>query len=226
MGLTFRNMQDYNEDDFMLLSGIQHFLFCKRQWALIHLEQQWEDNVLTVEGEHVHRVADQPLIREKRGDKLIVRALPVRSSRLGITGICDVVEFVRDPDGISLAGEEGLYLPFPVEYKRGKPKKDDSDRSQLIAQLMCLEEMLVCELSTGYLYYNEIKHRVEVPITAADKERVRSTFLEMHSYFQRRHTPKVKTGPHCRSCSLNRVCLPEMLDKRTVSSYIESRLKE
>lgn len=193
---------------------------------MIHIEQQWEENVLTVEGGHIHRIADQPLIREKRGDKLIVRALPVRSRRLGVSGVCDVVEFVRHPEGISLAGEEGLYLPFPVEYKRGKPKKDDSDRSQLIAQLMCLEEMLVCELSLGYLYYDEIKHRVEVPVTPADKERVSNIFEEMRHYYQKRHTPKVKTGPHCRSCSLSGICLPEMMSKRTVSSYIESRLEE
>ncbi|MNI61818.1 hypothetical protein D3C73_1171050 [compost metagenome] len=165
-------------------------------------------------------------MREKRGDKLIVRALPVQSRELGITGICDVVEFIRDSNGISLVGEEGLYLPYPVEYKRGKPKRDDSDRSQLIAQLMCLEEMLACDLSLGYIYYDEIKHRVEVPVTSLDKDRVRKTLLEMHHYAKRSHTPKVKTGPHCQSCSLNLVCLPEMMNRRSVSSFIESRLKE
>ncbi|MEK3875680.1 CRISPR-associated protein Cas4 [Paenibacillus sp. FSL M7-0420] len=219
-------MQVYNEEDYLLLSGIQHFNFCRRQWALIHIEQQWEENVRTLEGTYVHRIADQPFLREKRGDKLIVRAMPVQSQELGITGICDVVEFVHNLEGVPLAGERGLYLPYPVEYKRGKPKKDDSDRSQLIAQLMCLEEMLACELSTGYLYYDEIKHRVEIQVTSADRERVREVLLEMHRYYARSHTPKVKTGPHCESCSLNRVCLPEMLKRRSVSSFIESRLNE
>lgn len=219
-------MQAYNEDDYLLLSGIQHFNFCRRQWALIHIEQQWEENVRTLEGAFVHRVADQPLTREKRGDKLIVRALPVHSRQLGLTGICDVVEFIRDPGGISLAGEEGLYLPYPVEYKRGKPKKDDSDRSQLIAQLICLEEMLACDLSLGYLFYDEIKHRVEVPVTVSDREQVQRTVEEMHHYFRRNHTPKARTGPHCSNCSLNLVCLPEMMNKRTVASFIESRLNE
>lgn len=92
-----KSMTGYNEEDFLLLSGIQHYNFCRRQWALIHIEQQWEENVRTLEGTYVHRVADQPLIREKRGDKLVVRALPVQSRELGITGICDVVEFIRDP---------------------------------------------------------------------------------------------------------------------------------
>lgn len=159
-------MKVYNEEEYLSLSGIQHFAFCRRQWALIHIEQQWDENVLTIEGHHLHERADQPHIREKRGDKLIVRALPIHSARLGISGICDVVEFVQTPDGISLMGEEGTFLPYPVEYKRGKPKKDHSDILQLTTQAMCLEEMLMCDIERGYLYYDEIKHRVEIPITA------------------------------------------------------------
>lgn len=193
---------------------------------MIHIEQQWEDNVRTIEGDHLHRKADQPALREKRGDKLVVRALPVQSRELGITGICDVVEFIRDPAGVPLAGDEGLYLPFPVEYKRGRPKRNDSDHSQLVAQVMCLEEMLVCDIHKAYFYYDEIKHRVEVIITAADRERVRASIEEMRSYFERNHTPKAKAGPHCLSCSLNNICVPDILNKRSVSSYIESRLNE
>lgn len=219
-------MREYNEEDYLLLSGIQHFNFCRRQWALIHIEQQWAENVRTIEGSHIHRIADQPFLREKRGNKLVVRAMPVHSRTLGITGICDVVEFVRDPQGVELTGEEGRYLPYPVEYKRGKPKKDDSDRSQLVAQLMCLEEMLVCDLSKGYLYYDEIKHRVEVPVEAEDRERVRAAMQEMHHYFSRRHTPKAKAGPHCKNCSLQHICLPKLEERISVASYIESRLAE
>ncbi|WP_145407243.1 CRISPR-associated protein Cas4 [Paenibacillus xylanexedens] len=219
-------MKDYNEEDYLLLSGIQHFNFCRRQWALIHIEQQWEDNVRTIEGDHLHRKADEPLIREKRGDKLVVRALPVQSRMLGITGICDVVEFILDPNGVPLAGEEGTYLPYPVEYKRGKPKRNDSDHSQLVAQVMCLEEMLMCELHTAFFYYDEIKHRVEVVITEADRERVRESVKEMRHYYERNHTPKAKAGPHCKSCSLIHICVPDILSKRSVSSYIESRLNE
>lgn len=221
-----RSMPGYSEDDYLMLSGIQHFQFCRRQWALIHIEQQWAENVRTVEGNYVHRVVDEPLTREKRGDKLTVRSLPVHSRELGITGVCDVVEFIRDPAGVPLAGEEGLYIPYPIEFKRGKPKRDDSDRSQIIAQLLCLEEMLACELSLGFIFYNEIKHRVEVPITEADKEQVKRNIAEMHHYFRKSYTPKAKAGPHCDSCSLNIICLPEMLGKRSVSSFIESRLSE
>lgn len=217
----------YNEDDqALMLSGIQHFQFCKRQWALIHIEQQWAENVKTIEGQHLHQKADQPFAREKRGDKLIVRAMPVRSEKLGITGVCDVVEFVRSEDGVTISGAEGKYIAIPVEYKRGKPKSGEEDRLQLAAQALCLEEMLLCDISVGYLFYNEIKHRVEVPLTAGLKHHVRQTVAEMQDYYRRRHTPKVKTGAFCRNCSLQHICLPELMNKRTVKSYIEGKISE
>lgn len=214
------------EEDYLLLSGIQHFVFCRRQWALIHIEQQWEDNVRTVEGHHVHRKADQPFVREKRGDRLVVRSLPVHSRTLGVSGICDVVEFIQDPAGIALDGEGGLYLPFPVEYKRGRPKKDHSDLLQLAAQAICLEEMLACEIQVGFFYYDEIKRRVEIAITDELRQEVRHVFQEMHRYFRQAYTPRVKTGPHCNNCSLKHICLPELMQKRSVSSYIDGRLNE
>lgn len=217
-------MKVYNEEDYLMLSGIQHFTFCRRQWALIHIEQQWAENVRTVEGQHLHQRADQPMIREKRGNKLVVRALPIHSTELGISGICDVVEFIQNPGGVPLVNEKGLYLPHPVEYKRGKPKNDESDILQLTAQAMCLEEMLVCKIQKGYLFYNEIKHRVEVPITAYYRDQVRKHFEEMHQYFQKSYTPKVKSGPHCKNCSLIHICLPDLMKKKSVSSYIEGRL--
>lgn len=218
---------DYNDEDgYLLLSGIQHFQFCKRQWALIHIEQQWEENVRTIEGEHLHQKADEPFIREKRGNKLIVRAMPVKSRELKITGVCDVVEFILDNNGVEIVGVEGKYLPYPIEYKRGKPKNDDSDILQLTAQAICLEEMLLCDIDTGYLFYNEIKHRVEVPIMEVYKNKVRSIVAEMQDYYSRNHTPKVKTGSFCKSCSLQNICLPELMNKRSVKSYIEGKILE
>ncbi|WP_127585641.1 CRISPR-associated protein Cas4 [Paenibacillus koleovorans] len=217
----------YREDDeYLMLSGIQHFQFCKRQWALIHIEQQWEENVKTIEGQHLHRKADQPFAREKRGDKLIVRGMPIKSDRLGITGICDVVEFVRDDNGVAIHGAEGKYAAYPVEYKRGRPKRSDEDIAQLTAQALCLEEMLLCDIGVGYMYYDEIKHRVEVPLTAERKEQVGRIIVEMQDYYKRRHTPRVKTGAFCQSCSLQNSCLPELMSKRTVKSYVEGKLTE
>lgn len=213
-------------DEDLMLSGIQHFQFCKRQWALIHIEQQWEDNVRTVEGQHLHRNADQPFTREKRGDKLVVRAMPVRSAELGLSGICDVVEFVKDEAGVTIHGAEGRYVACPVEYKRGKPKQRDEDILQLAAQAVCLEEMLLCEVPTGYLFYNEIKHRVSVELTAEIKHKVRTVAGEMQDYYRRRHTPKVKTGTWCTSCSIQDACLPKLMNKSSVKSYIEGRIRE
>jgi len=217
---------DNKEDDYLMLSGIQHFQFCKRQWAFIHIEQQWEENVRTIEGQHLHRKADQPFTREKRGDRLIVRAMPVKSNQLQISGICDVVEFIRDDRGVEIAGTEGKFLAYPVEYKRGRPKSKDEDILQLAAQAICLEEMLLSPVDTGYLFYNEIKQRVEVTLTIEVKEKVKSVFAEMQDYYQRRHTPKVATGFFCRSCSLESICLPELMNKRTVKSYVEGKIRE
>jgi CRISPR-associated exonuclease Cas4 len=218
---------DYNEEDsYLMLSGIQHFQFCKRQWALIHIEQQWEENVRTIEGQYLHQKADQPFIREKRGNKLTVRAMPVKSNELKITGICDVVEFIQDNSGVEIAGTEGKYVAYPIEYKRGKPKMNDSDVLQLTAQAMCLEEMLLCEINIGYIFYNEIKHRVEVPLTVDDKNKVRSILAEMYDYYKRKHTSKVKTGSFCKNCSLQNICLPKLMNKQSVKSYIEGKINE
>lgn len=214
------------DEEWLMLSGIQHFQFCRRQWALIHIEQQWEENVKTIEGQYLHQKADQPMIREKRGNKLIIRALPVKSNDLRMNGICDVVEFIQDTNGVEIHGEKGRYLPFPVEYKRGRPKKDDADILQLTAQAMCLEEMLVCEVDKGYMYYHEIKHRIEVPFTDYLRQRVIDITNEMHDYYQRRYTPKVKTGSFCKSCSLQHICLPKLMNKRTVKSYIEGKITQ
>lgn len=216
--------KDVNEEDYLMLSGIQHFRFCARQWALIHVEQQWEENVRTIEGQYVHQKVDQPFIREKRRDKIIVRAMPVKSHELRTVGICDVVEFIQDPFGISLVDEVGTFRVVPVEYKRGKPKQGKEDIMQLVAQAMCLEEMLACDVPTGYFFYDEVKRREEIKITEADKEEVRYLFKQMHHYFARQHTPKVKMGKHCKSCSLENLCLPILNEKQDVKSYMRRYL--
>lgn len=217
----------YNHtDEYLQLAGIQHFQFCKRQWALIHIEQQWEENVKTIEGQYLHRNADQPFFREKRGNKLIVRAMPVQSHTLKINGLCDVVEFIRDDNGIELNGLDGKYIAYPVEYKRGKPKKGDEDVLQLTAQAICLEEMLLCDIDIGYLYYNETRRRIKIPLTEEKKQQVKLIVQQMQDYYLRQHTPKVRTGSFCRNCSLQHICLPELMRKRSVKDYIEGKIKE
>lgn len=214
------------EDNFLMLSGIQHYEFCKRQWALIHVEQQWAENVRTLEGHQLHQRADQPFLKEKRGNKLIVRAMPIRSTELKISGICDVVEFIKDDQGIEIFGHSGKYAVYPVEYKRGKLKVNDADVLQLTAQAICLEEMLLYEIKRGYIYYHETRRRFEVSITRQYKDKVKRIVEEMHDYYSKKHTPKVKTGPFCRHCSLQHICLPKLMNKRSVKSYIEGKIKE
>lgn len=136
----------YSEDDCLQLSGIQHFSFCRRQWALIHLEQQWAENLRTVEGDLLHERAHDEGFAEKRRDIRTVRGLRIQSPSLGVSGSCDVVEFIRDEQGVVLAGQAGTWRPYPVEYKRGSSKETDADRLQLCCQAMCLEEMLCTEI--------------------------------------------------------------------------------
>lgn len=209
-----------------MLSGLQHFVFCKRQWALIHIEQEWEENVLTVEGHALHEKADDPFVRERRGDTIFVRAMPVHSSTLGISGICDMVEFTRDENGIPLDKEDGLYQVKPIEYKKGKPKKHDADILQLTAQSMCLEEMLGTVIDEAAMYYHEIKRREVVSITPELREKTKEMIQEMHHYYARKHTPRVKTGKRCLRCSLRDICLPEMLQREKVSAYMNRMLSE
>ena len=166
------------------------------------------------------------LLREKTGKQAYCSGMPVKSNELGITGVCDVVEFIKDKNGVELSGIDGKYLAYPVEYKRGKPKKLDADILQLTAQAICLEEMLLCEVNKGYLFYNEIKHRVEITLTKELKMKVREIVLEMQDYYKRRFTPKVKTGPFCKNCSLQNICLPNLMNKRTVKSYIDRKIAE
>ena len=219
-------MTVYNEEDFLMLSGLQHFLFCRRQWALIHIEQEWEENVLTLEGNALHEKADNPHIREKRGDTIYVRALPVHSSELGINGVCDMVEFTQCEGGITLPGEKGTFAVKPVEYKRGKPKTHDADIVQLVAQVMCLEEMLQTTIDEAAIYYHEVKRRTTVIMTDEWRKKVITMTHEMHNYYTRRYTPRVKTGKHCTSCSLRHICLPEVMEKESVISYMKRMMAQ
>lgn len=217
---------EYKLDEFLALSGIQHFCFCRRQWALITIERQWEDNVLTVEGKALHKHADDPLFSETRNGVIIARSMPVASYQLGLNGVCDVVEFRPSPDGVNLHRHEGLYIPTPIEYKRGKQKSDQSDEAQLCAQAICLEEMLSVFIPIGYLYYGEIRHRYKVEFSQTLRDFVQKMSLEMHSYFEKGYTPRVKPSKACKSCSLAGICLPDLEGKViSASNYIKRQLE-
>lgn len=215
----------YAEDEYLMISGIQHFKFCRRQWALIHIEQQWEENVHTVMGELMHKRVHDSYITEKRKDVLVVRALPISSRALGISGECDVVEFHKCEDGIKLHGHRGLYSIYPIEYKKGKPKLTQEDKLQLAAQAMCLEEMFSAEILEGAIFYGETRRRENVEIDETLRDEVRKMFQEMHQYYERKYTPKVKYSKSCNACSLKEICLPKLGKNISVKEYMDQMLK-
>ena len=215
----------YREEEWLDIAGIQHFLFCRRQWALIHIEQQWQENLRTVEGQIVHEKCHDGSLHESRGDLLVARALRISSAKLGVSGISDVVEFHREKTGARLHGQEGFWRPVPVEYKRGKTKDGEEDVSQLVLQALCLEEMLRCHIPVGYLFYDEIHRRQKVEITQDLRDFVLHTLAEMHKEYSRRMTPKVKVTKKCRNCSLKDLCLPKLEKTVDVSDYYAAALK-
>lgn len=214
------------EEDFLQLSGLQHFAFCRRQWALIHLEQQWAENLRTADGELMHARAHEAGNRERRGDLLITRGMYIHSSALGIAGQCDVVEFYRVPNGVPLVGQEGLWRPYPIEYKRGAPKEHNADALQLCGQALCLEEMLCCEIPLGALFYGQTRRRQEIEFTAELRAQVREMLSQMHELNRRGHTPKVKPTKSCNACSLRELCLPALMKQASAASYLRDATEE
>ncbi len=208
----------YEEDEFLSLSGIQHFAFCERQWGLIHIEQQWVENVRTAEGKILHNRVDDPYFIETRGDVKTVRSVPLCSRILGVYGIADVIELHKDDDS--------FFHYSIVEYKRGKPKPDDRDEVQLCAQAICLEEMLEITLSYGYMYYDQIKHRKKVIFNEDLRNRVKFLAEQMHYLYARGETPLPKKGKRCQNCSMRDICLPKLSRTSKVDRYMNKLYKE
>lgn len=209
----------YSESELLPLSALQHLVFCARQCALIHLEQAWAENALTAEGRILHEKTDSAKA-EWRGGVRIARSLRIRSLRLGLAGVADVVEFQpveMDSDfrdgtsepGIKLPGLRGQWRPFPVEYKRGKPKKDDSDRVQLCAQALCLEEMLGVTVAAGALFYGQTRRRLDVTFDARLRERTAALAAELHTLMAAGVIPEAEYEAKCDRCSLIEICMPK-----------------
>lgn len=201
----------YDEDDLAMISALQHYLFCPRQCALIHIEQQWLENRFTAEGRILHeRVHGGG--RESRRTLRIEYDVPIRSLRLGLAGRADIVEFHRQ--------EDGLWQPIPVEYKRGRPKKDDTDRVQLCAQAICLEEMLRCVVPEGALYYGEKKRRTPVVFDEPLRDKTAQTAVAVHALLAKGETPPPKYDKRCESCSFLPLCLPKVATRKRVDVYL------
>lgn len=219
----------YTEEEMLMLSGIQHFMFCPRQWALIHVEQQWAENKLTTEGSILHNNVDNPFYRQKNGDRITLRSLHVASKKLGLYGVTDAVELIPSnspEDSIKHNKYKGIWKPYPIEYKRGRKKSDERDEVQLAAQVICLEEMYNIHIPYGALYYDEVKHREIVEVSDALRTITMQCAKEMHNIFSSGYIPKSSKKPHCRNCSLKDICLPEASSCAQAVTYLNRNLYE
>jgi CRISPR-associated exonuclease Cas4 len=209
---------NYNDDDFIMLSALQHYVFCARQCALIHIEQLWDENLFTAEGRIMHDKVDTDRY-ESRGNVRIEYGVPMRSLRLGLIGKADVVEFHRMDDGI--------WMPFPVEYKRGKPKMDNCDRVQLCAQAICLEEMLGVGIGRGALFYGKTRRREDVVFDGRLRMETEDIARKAHELIASRITPKPEFSRKCEQCSLLELCLPKTCGKSSsAENYLSAVVRE
>jgi len=204
----------YAEADYILLSALQHYQFCPRQCALIHLEQQWSENRFTAEGRVLHERADSSTSRQE-GPVRIVRTLPLSSKRYGLSGQADVVEFPTDS------------TIYPVEYKRGRPKKGRCDEVQLCAQTLCLEEMLQIGIDRGALFYGQRRRRKEVVFNAELRVLTEQTIRATRDLLNSGQTPQAIDDERCDHCSLRQICLPGSCNEtRSVAKYLAHMLRE
>jgi CRISPR-associated exonuclease Cas4 len=221
-----------DEDDLLPISALQHLAFCERQCALIYVEGAWAENQRTAEGRQLHdRTHAQDV--EVRAGVRIARGLRLRSLRLGLSGQADVVEFhalsALDAPLPSVVGEgEGLGVrqPFPVEYKRGKPKTDHCDEVQLCAQAMCLEEMIGLPVPEGALYYSQPRRRTPVSFTPELRAETEALATRLHELVRLQRTPPPLFGKHCKSCSLEDLCLPRTSATHSARRYLEAALQD
>ena len=218
----------YADDEMIMLSALQHAVFCMRQCALIHLEDIWTENSLTAAGRILHERVDKGA-HETRRDMRFATALRLISHRLGVAGVADMVEFHRveemELEGVSIRGASGKWIPFPVEYKRGKPKIHRADEVQLCAQAMCLEEMLSVEIPLGALFYGTTRRRMEVRFDAGLRALTEKTAEKVHQLFSSGTIPPAEYGKWCESCSLFDSCNPKVQGK-SARAWVAHRVEE
>jgi len=207
-------MKEFHENEFIQLSALQHLLFCERQCALIHVEQLWVENSFTAEGRIMHERVDRGDSKDM-GQIRVEYGLPLQSRRLGVSGRADVVEFHQKGD------KKGGWIPFPVEYKRGKPKMNASDKVQLCAQALCLEEMLGCRVEEGALFYGKTRRRLDVIFDATLRRVTLETAYKVHGLIESGRTPAAKYEKKCDTCSFLNLCLPKTIGKkRKVTAWL------
>lgn len=218
---------NYSEDDMLMLSALQHLVFCERQCALIHIEQQWQENRLTVLGSQMHEKVHS-VENENRTDIRIVRGLRLVSHKLGLVGQADVIEYhatEKSNNSVKLNNVKGWWMPYPVEYKRGRPKKDNSDKVQVCAQALCLEEMSDISISKGALYYGKNRRRQEIFFDNTLRQETINAAKRLHELISSRVTPKPVYAPKCERCSFLDVCLPKTMGKEySVDNYLSNMI--
>lgn len=217
------------DNDMLMMSGIQHFMFCPRQWALIHIAQAWDENLYTVEGALLHERVDDPFYRNIMGDRRILRKMPLASKRLGLYGFADVVECTRSMEcskyTITLKGSEGYWIPIPIEYKRGKPKHSECDRVQVVAQAMCMEEMYSIQVCHGSVYYAAIRRREDFEITNELRQLTLDLAGRMHDMMCSETIPPAEySSAKCVKCSLIDICMPKSFGMGAVRKYLQKYL--
>lgn len=219
----------YSEDQLLPLSAVSQYVHCPRRCALIHIEQVWSENANTAEGRVLHEKVDSGK-NESRGDLKILRSLRLRSFRLGITGIADVIELHRcnESDGGSrIPGVDGFWKPFPVEYKRGASKDLRCYEVQLCAQALCLEEMLSAHIPGGALFLGQKQHRTPVAFDTALRTETEAVCLAVQTLCANGNTPSAVYSKRCQSCSLFETCLPRSAGARkSARQWLERQLDE
>jgi CRISPR-associated exonuclease Cas4 len=215
----------FDEDALLPISALQHLVFCERQWGLIHLEGLWDENRLTAEGRHLHERTHRAQAETRDGVRT-ARGLRLRSLRLGLTGIADVVEFhplgpqEAAADGCALPGRPGRWRPFPVEYKRGRRKAGRCDEVQLCAQALCLEEMLDARVPAGAMFYGARRRRYDVRIDDGLRAETERAAARLHELSEAGRTPAARVTKACKNCSLQDVCLPRSTAGHSVRRYL------
>ena len=216
----------FYEDDLLQISALQHLLFCPRQCALIHVERLWAENQFTVQGRHLHENPDKGK-RQRQAAQVVTRALPLRSLQHGLYGTADVVEFHSSTTMASADASDASAktVPFPIEYKRGRPKRNDCDRVQLCAQALCLEEMLKTPVPCGAIFYGRTRRRLDVVFDDVLRTATLDAIHRLHELIESRVTPSARLEKKCDRCSLRRLCMPEVLEgSESASRYLSRSL--
>lgn len=206
----------YTEDDFIMISSLQHYIFCPRQCGLIHIDDVWQDNLFTVRGEILHEKVDSDTY-ETRGDVKTVRGLRIHSFKYGLVGRCDVVEFKQTPQGKKV---------YPVEFKAGEPKEDISDKVQLCAQVLCLEEMMDVKIPEAAFFYGKIRRRNVIEISEELRKQTEEVISKVRALVESKKVPVIEYSSKCRNCSLINFCQPKAMNSRKLKHYIQNLFQQ